>query len=233
MNDAPPQAEDIFVLRAREVRKEYVLGRQTIPVLSEVTLDVRRGETLCIRGISGAGKTTLLHILGGLERPTAGSVECLGTSFSLLGERRRAGLRGEALGFVFQAYHLFPELTVLENVHLPAMKRRGGKPGRARELLEQVGLDHRLDHRPAELSGGEQQRAALARALINDPQIVLADEPTGNLDSATGEQVLDLLLGLVRRRGATLVLVTHNDHIAERCARSLTLRDGRILEDGT
>ncbi len=210
------------------------MGRETVPVLTDVNLDVGQQETLCIRGMSGAGKTTLLHLLGGLERPTQGAVECLGRDFALLSERRRAALRGGHLGFVFQAYHLLPELNVLENVMLPSMKQGGSAGGRdrARALLEQVGLGHRLTHRPSELSGGEQQRTALARALVNRPQIVLADEPTGNLDSTTGDQVLDLLFGLVVDHSSTLVLVTHNDRLADRCDRSLLLRDGRVAEAG-
>ena len=208
-------------LRARAVAKTYVLGKHKISVLRDISVDVSFGETLCIRGASGAGKTTLLHILGGLEQPNSGTVEIGGADVYMMRERKRSHVRGTRIGFVFQAYHLLPELTIEENVLLPSMKR-------ARELLDQVGLSERLEHRPAELSGGEQQRAAIARSLINDPDIILTDEPTGNLDSRTGESVLDLLFDLVVARRRTLVMVTHNDQVAERCSRSMTLADGTL-----
>jgi ABC-type lipoprotein export system ATPase subunit len=189
---------------------------------------------VCIRGASGAGKTTLLHVIGGLEQPNSGTVEIGGADVYMMRERKRSHVRGTRIGFVFQAYHLLPELTVEENVLLPSMRLSG--VGRARvdaekralELLDLVGLSERLEHRPAELSGGEQQRAAIARSLINDPDIILADEPTGNLDSRTGESVLDLLFDLVGARRRTLVMVTHNDQVAERCSRSMILEDGTI-----
>ncbi len=226
------QQEPSILLRARSIAKSYTLGRKSIPVLREVSLDVSEGETLCIRGASGAGKTTLLHVMGGLERPNEGTVEIGGVDIYQLRERKRAQMRGGWIGFVFQAYHLLPELTVEENVLLPSLRlgvaERGRATQRARELLEQVGLQDRAEHRPAELSGGEQQRAAIARSLIFDADIMLADVPTCNLDSKAGESVLDLLLDLVRVRRRTLVIVTHNDLVAKRCGRSMTLADGRI-----
>jgi len=221
-------------VRARAIAKTYVLGKHRIPVLQDISLDVSFGETVCIRGASGAGKTTLLHILGGLEQPNSGTVEIGGADVYMMGEGRRSHLRGTRVGFVFQAYHLLPELTVEENVMLPSMRLSGAGRARVeaekrcRELLDHVGLSDRLDHRPPELSGGEQQRAAIARSLINDPDIMLADEPTGNLDSRTGDSVLDLLFDLVDARHRTLVMVTHNDQVAERCTRSMILADGVI-----
>ena len=223
---------DEVVLEGKEISMAYRIARQSVPVLSNVSVSVQRGETVCIRGASGAGKSTLLHILGGLERPTSGSVLCRNEMIYTLSEKRRASFRAREVGFVFQSYHLLPELDVLENALLPAMSQ-GGYMRRKRELekvarslLIRVGLEHRLHHRPMELSGGEQQRAALARALMNQPEIVLADEPTGNLDSHTGEQVLEYLFELVREHRHTLVMVTHNDDVASRCDRILLLEDG-------
>lgn len=235
MSDGAAGDADEVVLRAREVHKDYALPGQAIRVLRGVSLTVIRGETLCIRGASGAGKSTLLHILGGLERPTRGEVQCLGSDVYRLPERARAALRGRRVGFVFQSYHLLPELDTLENVMLPGLTElkawgsRATLRDRAFELLRHVGLGDRLHHRPMELSGGEQQRVALARSMINRPEILFADEPTGNLDSQTGEQVLELLFHMVDEMRHTLVMVTHNEAVAARCARSLLLRDGVIV----
>ena len=207
-------------------------------MLRGVSLAVEAGETVAITGKSGAGKSTLLHILGGLDRPTSGRVLFGGRDMYAAGERERSALRASQIGFVFQAYHLLPELTVRENVLLPALGLRGaflhgGKlRSRAMELLGMVGLSERAGHRPNELSGGEQQRVALARALMNEPKLLLADEPTGNLDSQTGEEVLRLLFGLVAERGLTLLMVTHNDDVAARCSRTSVLRDG-VVEGNT
>jgi predicted ABC-type transport system involved in lysophospholipase L1 biosynthesis ATPase subunit len=226
---------DGFVLRAHDVHKDYALPRQTIQVLRGVSLAVSRGETLCIRGASGAGKSTLLHILGGLERPSRGGVHCLGSDVYHLPESARSSLRAQRVGFVFQSYHLLPELDTLENVMLPGLKtapawgRRSALRERASVLLERVGLSDRLHHRPMELSGGEQQRVALARSMINRPEILFADEPTGNLDSHTGGHVLELMFRMVCDLRHTLVLVTHNDALAGRCSRTLVLRDGVIM----
>ena len=183
-------------------------------------------------GRSGAGKSTLLHVLGGLDRPQAGEVFVGGQPLYAISGRRRTKLRAAAIGFVFQAYHLLPEMDITENVMLPAMAlgrlSRAAMRARAEALLDRVGLADRLRHTPLELSGGEQQRAAIARALMNEPPLLLADEPTGNLDEATGAQVLDLLFTLARERQAVLVMVTHSPATAARCSRTLTLRDGLL-----
>ena len=226
--------QQAVVLEARALSKTYALARAEVAVLKSVTLSVHAGETLAVMGASGSGKSTLLHCLGGLDRPTSGQVFFNGGDLFALSAAARTEVRATKLGFVFQAYHLLPELDVLENVMLPALARRGALArraaleARARELLESVGLAARATHLPSEMSGGEQQRAALARALMNEPELVLADEPTGNLDSATGEQVLEYLFRLTRDRGHTLVMVTHNADIAARCNRTLILRDGKL-----
>lgn len=231
MNDQDKELPEVL-LRVEDVHREFALLRNRIPVLRGVDLEVRRGEALCIMGASGAGKSTLLHIMGGLDRPTRGTVYYEGVDLFRWSPARRAARRAAAFGFVFQSYHLLPELTVLENVLLPMMRRwqwmhdAAQQRERARELLDQVGLGDRTGHRPLELSGGELQRASLARALMNDPAIVLADEPTGNLDSKTGEQVLHHLFALTKDRGHTLVLVTHNEALAARCDRTVHMVDG-------
>jgi len=222
------------LIQARDIRRSFALGARQLDVLRGVSLAVHAGETLAITGLSGAGKSTLLHILGGLDRPTAGEVLYRGRDFYACRERARAAIRAQKIGFVFQAYHLLPELSVLENVLLPGLSLPGaflqGRKLRQRagELLARVGLAERLEHRPSELSGGEQQRVALARALMNRPELLLADEPTGNLDSQTGEDVLRYLFDLVREQNLTLVIVTHNEAVAARCARHLVLRDGQL-----
>jgi predicted ABC-type transport system involved in lysophospholipase L1 biosynthesis ATPase subunit len=221
-------------LEARDLSKTYALEGAPVEVLKGVTLSVNAGETLAVMGASGSGKSTLLHCLGGLDRPTCGQVFFNGGDLFAFSAAARTALRATKLGFVFQSYHLLPELDVLENVMLPALARRGALTRRAKlearacSLLDSVGLAARAAHRPSELSGGEQQRAALARALMNEPELVLADEPTGNLDSATGDQVLEYLFRLTRDRGHTLVMVTHNAEIAGRCNRTLILRDGKL-----
>lgn len=230
MSDTPKTTD--VILRAAGVEREFSLLRNRIPVLRGVDLDVRRGEALSLMGASGAGKSTLLHILGGLDRPTHGTVYFAGEDMYRWSAARRTARRAASFGFVFQSYHLLPELTILENVLLPMMRQwqwlREARPQRERamELLAQVGLADRARHRPMELSGGELQRAALARALMNDPAVVLADEPTGNLDSHTGELVLQYLFALTKERGRTLVLVTHNEALAERCDRVIHMIDG-------
>jgi len=227
-------ATSAVLLAAEGVRKSYTLDSVALDVLQGVSLAVQAGETLAIMGASGAGKSTLLHCLGGLDEPTAGRVLFQGRDLYALSGPARTEVRATKIGFVFQAYHLLPELTLLENVLLPALGRRGALARQAAlrqrglELLDRVGLRARAGHRPTELSGGEQQRAALARALMNEPELVLADEPTGNLDSQTGAQVLEYLFRLTRDRGHTLVLVTHNAEVAARCDRALILRDGRL-----
>ncbi len=214
------------ILSARQLRKTYRLGKHTLEVLRGVDLEIKRGEALVITGASGAGKSTLLHLLGGLDKPTAGEVLFEGVSLQRMDRTR---WRNERVGFVFQSYNLLPELDALENVCVPAMVAGRREVERGRQLLEAVGLGDRLEHRPAELSGGEQQRVAIARALMNRPCLILADEPTGNLDEKTSEAILDLLWQMRAETGATLVMVTHNQHVARRGERVLEIAGGRIL----
>ena len=214
------------ILEARQLRKTYTLGKHQVEVLKGLDLSVPRGEVVVIVGASGAGKSTLLHLLGGLDKPTDGEVKFEGKS---LRELDRTRLRNERIGFVFQSYNLLPELDALENVCVPAMVAGRREGERGRELLKAVGLGERLEHRPAELSGGEQQRVAIARALMNRPSLILADEPTGNLDDKTSEAILDLLWQMRAETGATLVMVTHDQHVAKRGERVLEIADGKIV----
>jgi len=218
-------------LVATDVHRTYTLGGHELPVLRGVNVEVRAGEKVFLCGQSGAGKTTLLYVLGGLEKPTLGDVLVHGQSLYNGSAKVRAQTRNRIMGFVFQHYFLLPELTALENVMLPAMigGRQAGE--RARELLSRVGLGERLQHLPTELSGGEQQRVAIARALINDPGIIYADEPTGNLDASTGTGVMDMLMEVVDESKKTLVVVTHDQSLAKRGDRRLLLRQG-LLEEG-
>jgi len=229
------QAE--VLLAARGITKSFQVGPQQLEVLHGVDLELRRGELLALMGSSGAGKSTLLHILGLLDPPSTGEVLLEGQSAWKLPVERRAALRNQRIGFVFQFYHLLPELNALENVLLPAMianssfeyrSRKKELVARAEGMLERFGLASRRKHRPAQLSGGERQRVAIARALFLDPPIVIADEPTGNLDSATGEKVLELLLEEQAKRSLSLLLVTHDERIAQRCRRIISMSDGRV-----
>ena len=215
-------------LSAIDLEQSFQIGRARIDVLKGISLEVRSGEIVFLCGASGAGKTTLLYTLAGLERPRSGRVSFEGADIYALSSDRLAGLRNRRMGFVFQAYFLLPELTALENVTLPSMM--GGKPRQAEaaNLLERVGLKDRLHHLPSELSGGEQQRVAIARSLINDPSIIYADEPTGNLDSHTGESIIELLLQVARHDRRTLIVVTHDQHLAIRGDRLLRIEDGRL-----
>jgi putative ABC transport system ATP-binding protein/lipoprotein-releasing system ATP-binding protein len=215
-------------LSARGLRQTYELGAERLEVLKGVDLDVARGEVVFLRGPSGAGKSTLLYILAGLEHPRAGSVSFEGEQLFALGRDRLATLRNRRMGFVFQSYFLLPELTALENVMLPAMLGGARRAEEARRLLDRVGLSGRLDHLPSQLSGGEQQRVAIARSLINDPGILFADEPTGNLDAATGAGIIELLLGLARQDGRTFVAVTHDPALAALGDRELYLKEGHL-----
>jgi ABC-type lipoprotein export system ATPase subunit len=226
--------EDGPLLEARDVHKTYLMGRRTLEVLRGVNLGVRRGEFLALRGASGAGKSTLLHLLGGLDLPNRGQIFLDGQDLRQLSNRALTQLRNRHIGFVFQAYHLLPELSAMENVSLPGRMARVPAhvvAKRAAELLARVGLAERIDHRPYELSGGEQQRVAIARALLNEPEIILADEPTGNLDSHTGEEIIQLLYELRSERCVTLVIATHDMKVAARAPRIIELTDGEISSE--
>ncbi|MFN7564492.1 MAG: ABC transporter ATP-binding protein [Prosthecobacter sp.] len=217
-------------LIATDVHRTYHLAGHDLPVLRGVNLEVKAGEKVFLCGQSGAGKTTLLYVLGGLEQPTAGDVLVHGRSLYRSPASERARMRNEVMSFVFQHYFLLPELTALENVALPAMIGGRKADDRARELLSKVGLAERLHHLPTELSGGEQQRVAIARALINDPGIIYADEPTGNLDASTGTGVIDMLMQVVDEAKKTLIVVTHDRQLATRGDRRLLLKDGKLEE---
>jgi len=220
-----------ILLSARSLTKSYVMGKRTLEVLRGVSLDVTRGEFLAMRGASGAGKSTLLHLLGGLDSPNAGEILFAGKNLAALSNGELASLRNAKIGFVFQAYHLLPELDALENVCLPARMARmpaAQAEARGRDLLARVGLKDRVEHRPYELSGGEQQRVAIARALINEPDLILADEPTGNLDSHTGDEIIELLCSLRAERHATLVIATHGERVAALAPKVIELVDGQI-----
>lgn len=229
----PDTASSPPLLDARGLHRTYVLGHRSVEVLCGVDLQVNLGDFIALRGASGAGKSTLLHLLGGLDVPNAGEVWLQGRNLAHLSEVELAEVRNRRVGYIFQAYHLLPELDALENVCLPGrMSRRPivevEREGRA--LLDRVGLSQRLEHRPYELSGGEQQRVAIARALINHPPLILADEPTGNLDSHTGGEILDLLCDLRNERQATLVIATHDARVAARAPRILEMADGQLVD---
>lgn len=221
------------LLAARDIHRSYRSGDEELRVLIGLNLEVSEGEILIIFGPSGSGKSTLLHLLSGLDRPTKGTVYFRGTDITTFGERALARFRNREIGFIFQFYHLLPEFSALDNVMLPGLingtDRRSCRLA-ARELLESVGLGERLNHKPAELSGGEQQRVAIARALINQPAVVFADEPTGNLDDRTSETIYELILELNRARNQTFVVVTHESELLAKAHRAVGLRDGRIDE---
>ena len=219
------------LLSAHGVSKSYTMGTRTLEVLRGVSLDVARGDFLALRGASGAGKSTLLHLFGGLDAPNTGEIRFNGENFANLSARAQTALRNRKIGFVFQAYYLLPELDALENICLPGRIARtpaATVEARGRQLLARVGLSERLEHRPYELSGGEQQRVAIARALINEPELVLADEPTGNLDSHTGAEIIELLINLREERKTTLIIATHDATVAARAPRMVQLVDGQI-----
>lgn len=229
MNNPPP------ILTAQGIHKAYAIGDRRLEVLRGVDIQVARGEFLALRGSSGAGKSTLLHLFGGLDLPDSGSIDVSGQRITALGGNDLARFRNRRIGFIFQAYHLLPELTALENVLLSARIARlnyGAAQSKAQTLLERVGLGARLDHRPNQLSGGEQQRVGIARALVNDPELILADEPTGNLDTTTGREILEILLNLRTERQATLIIATHDLGVAAKAERVITLTDGRIDGSG-
>ncbi len=221
------------LLRAVDLQKTYGEGESAVRALRGVDLEVRRGDSIAVMGPSGSGKSTLLHILGLLHRPSAGGFEVFGHDYRALDRRATARLRNRKIGFVFQDCLLIPTLTVLENAALPLVYAEVPKPERhrrARALLEELGLAHRVDHRSGALSGGESQRTAIARALVNDPDVILADEPTGSLDQENGRHILEILDGL-HRRGKTVVVVTHDPGVARHSERTITLVDGRIAGD--
>jgi ABC-type lipoprotein export system ATPase subunit len=219
------------LVSAQSVSKTYEMGRRSLTVLRDLSFSVARGEFVALRGASGAGKSTLLHLLGGLDTPDQGEIWFGGQNLAKFSAAQLAQLRRSRVGFVFQAFHLMPELDALENVCLPARIARvpiAEAAQRGRELLTKVGLKDRMEHRPTELSGGERQRVAIARALINQPDLILADEPTGNLDSHTGGEIIDLLCSLVAERKTTLVIATHDSSVAARAPKVVHLADGQI-----
>lgn len=226
----PDDLDKVF-LKASSLFRSYNIGASRLSVLKGLSLDIKRQEKLFLRGASGAGKSTLLYTLAGLERPDSGSVKIDGKSLYAISNTEQTKFRNTKIGYVFQNYFLLPDLNALENVLVPSMI--GGYKNnkeRAIEILTKVGLSNRLRHRPSELSGGEQQRVAIARALINDPEIVFADEPTGNLDSSTGEELMEMLIKLVDENKKTLIVVTHDAKLAELGDRELLLADGRIMD---
>ncbi len=225
-----------IAIRAEHVSRHYQMGSALIRAVDDVSLEVRSGEFLALLGSSGSGKSTLLNLLAGLDRPTAGSIIAQERNLSEMSSLELARYRSRTVGMVFQAFNLLPRMTLEENVELPlrlAEVDRGERAGRVREALERVHLEKRLSHRPSELSGGEQQRASLARALVNRPSILLADEPTGNLDSATGHEIMQLLEEIVKSLGTTIILVTHERPLAEKFAgRIVFLADGKMVSNG-
>lgn len=225
-----------IAVRAERVTRHYQMGEALIRAVDDVTMEIRSGEFVALLGSSGSGKSTLLNLMAGLDRPTSGAVFAQGRNLSQMSSLELARYRSKTVGMVFQSFNLLPRMTLEENVELPlrlAEVERGERAKRVREALERVRLDQRLSHRPSELSGGEQQRAALARALVNRPAILLADEPTGNLDSATGESILALLKEIQKTLGMTIVMVTHERPLAERFAdRIAAVADGKLVSDG-
>ena len=220
------------ILQVESLGKRVTLPSGELVILDGIGFDIARGDSVAIVGASGSGKSTLLSLLAGLDAPSSGSVTLAGEPISTLDEDGRARVRGQHVGFVFQSFQLLPSLTALENVMLP-LELRGDRDveGPAKRILGQVGLGERLDHYPRQLSGGEQQRVALARAFVTAPSLLLADEPTGNLDNRTGQGIIDLLFGMNAQAGTTLVLVTHDEHLATRCRRQLRLDAGRLVAD--
>jgi len=232
MNDSQKPRDDDIVLEGIEIHKSFQTGAGTLHVLKGVNIGIRKGEIVSVMGASGVGKSTLLHILGALDRPTQGKVRLNSTDVFALNDKKLAHFRNKTVGFVFQFHHLLPEFSALENVMMPrlitgeeisSIKKRG------EELLSEVGLLDRAHHKPGELSGGEQQRVAVARAFINEPQIVIADEPSGNLDQATGEELHNLIMELNKKKGQTFIIATHNQLLAKMAHRIITLIEGKAI----
>ena len=219
------------LISAISVHRTYTLGKKTVEVLRGIDLEITRGERVFLCGASGAGKTTLLYTLAGLERPEKGKVLIDGNDLYALSQKEQSLIRNSTMGYIFQNYYLLPELTALENVMVPGMIRSRNHRRRALDLMGEVGLGDRIHHLPAELSGGEQQRVAIARALVNEPAMVFADEPTGNLDSRNGGEVMNLLLEFARNLSTTLVVVTHDRILAEQGDRTLEIVDGQMIGD--
>ncbi|MCA0937586.1 ABC transporter ATP-binding protein [Vibrio alginolyticus] len=220
------------IVQANLVSKQVSTNNERLTILKNVNIDIRKGEKIAIVGTSGAGKSTLMTLLAGLDTPTSGEITLLGNELSKLDDEARAKIRAESLGFVFQSFLLIPSLTALRNVTLPCLLRgEAENETRASELLKAVGLEKRLEHLPSQLSGGEQQRVALARAFMTQPELLFADEPTGNLDHQTADKVIELLFELNEQHGTTLILVTHDSHLAERCDRVYRMEAGELKED--
>jgi lipoprotein-releasing system ATP-binding protein len=220
------------MIKITDLHKSFSMGSYELPVLKGINLEIQRGELIAIVGASGAGKSTLLHIIGTLDRPTSGTVTFDGQDLFQLSETQQADFRNRRIGFVFQFHHLLPEFTALENASMPALVQRRDQTSveaEATALLTEVGLANRLHHKPGELSGGEQQRVAMARALMQQPDVILADEPTGNLDTHTGESLFALMRDLNKSRGTTFVIVTHNDKLSAQCDRIVYMQDGLIV----
>jgi len=220
-------------IEAKDLKKSFWLGKEVVPVLKGINLKVKRGEFVAILGPSGVGKSTLLHLLGALDRPTSGEVLYEDSPLSHLSDEQLASFRNQRIGFVFQFHHLLPELSALENTMMPALIARMSKEESKKEalsILEELNLSHRLHHRPGELSGGEQQRVAVARALVASPSVILADEPTGNLDGESSKGIFDLLQRLNRERELTIIMVTHNERFASAVHRRIRMTDGRIVD---
>jgi lipoprotein-releasing system ATP-binding protein len=218
-------------LKAENLIKSFELGRDVkIQALRDVSLEISQGEIVSIIGPSGAGKSTLLHLLGLMDRPTAGKIFFDGLDSNTFNDAAFSGIRNEKIGFLFQFHYLLPDFSVLENILIPVWQKRAEKKDFALKLLDRLGLSNRIEHMPSELSGGEQQRVALARALINNPELIMADEPTGNLDRETGEKVEEIMFAESRKNNITIILVTHNTELAGKATRVLKMRDGRILE---
>jgi lipoprotein-releasing system ATP-binding protein len=232
--DAPQSTAPTPLVQVENLQRSFNMGNQTVHVLNGITMTIQRGEMVAVIGASGAGKSTLLHILGTLDRPTKGEVLFEGKNMFKASETALASFRNRRIGFVFQFHHLLPEFTALENTYLPALIQKIPKHTAietATALLSEVGLSHRLHHKPGELSGGEQQRVAVARALIRQPDLVLADEPTGNLDTHTGDELFELLRKLNETIGTAFIIVTHNEKLSHQTDRLIHLQDGQILED--